>query len=172
MSDDMIEFFFDTDWTWWCSHPIFFSTAYCSFLTLTLVTEDGHYRSSAKTAWQRHIRSQSQIEIQTLFPLFSRPHLRIFQIFVTFDTYRQRKWCVKLAKFLDIWYQYFICSCCDECLEGHIERWHINKWVFVHYIICTIINGIQKYLGNDKQNSLISKAKEVYNLGPWSSVLL
>ena len=47
---------------------------------------------------------------------------------------------------------------------------HINKWVFVHYIICTIINGIQKYLGNDKQNSLISKAKEVYNLGPWSSV--
>ena len=109
-------FFFDTDWTWWCSHPIFFSTAYCSFLTLTLVTEDGHYRSSAKTAWQRHIRSQSQIEIQTLFSLFSRPHLRIFQIFVTFDTYRQRKWCVKLAKFLDIWYQYFICSCYDECL--------------------------------------------------------
>ena len=117
-------FFFDTDWTWWCSHPIFFSTAYCSFLTLTLVTEDGHYRSSAKTAWQRHIRSQSQIEIQTLFPLiFSRPHLRIFQIFVTFDTYRQRKWCVKLAKFLDIWYQYFICSCGDDCLEGQIERW-------------------------------------------------
>ena len=116
-------FFFDTDWTWWCSHPIFFSTAYCSFLTLTLVTKDGHYRSSAKTAWQRHIRSQSQIEIQTLFSLFSRPHLRIFQIFVTFDTYRQRKWCVKLAKFLDIWYQYFICSCSDECLEGQIERW-------------------------------------------------
>ena len=96
------------------------------------------------------------------FSLFSRPHLKIFQIFVTFDTYRQRKWCVKLAKFLDIWYQYFICSCCcDECLEGQIERWQKTYYKWVFYSLHLFVF---KYLGNGKQTSLINKDKAVYNI--------